>query len=183
MAQSPEELNQDIASTRERLSRDVDELSDRVSPARIVERRKEAARSRIGSIRDAVMGTAEDVRDRATSAGGSAGDSAGDAVQQVRRTAEGNPLAAGLVAFGAGMLLSAMFPASEAEQRVARQAREQAGPVLDEARSMGQEVGQHVKDVAQEAAQQVGDTAKESAQHLKDEGQSAAQQVKDAGGA
>jgi hypothetical protein len=51
----------DIEATRASLSRDIDELTDKVNPTRVVERRKEAAKGRLGSIRDKVMGAAPDL--------------------------------------------------------------------------------------------------------------------------
>jgi len=98
----------DIASTRAELSRDIDELTDKVSPTRVVERRKEAVRGRFGSLRDTVMGKADQVRgsagatgssmgQSASSAAGSVSDKATGALDTVGSKAEGNPLAAGLV--------------------------------------------------------------------------------------
>lgn len=179
MDQSTEELNQDIESTRQRLSRDVDELSDKVSPGQMAHRRKEAARNKLWSLRDKVMGSAEDARDSLSSVGDSAAESASDAMHSVRRKAQGNPLAAGVIAFGAGMLLSSLFPATEAEQNLAQEAKDRAQPIMDEAKSAGQQVGQRLKDAGQQAAQEVGSTAKESAQHLREEGKSSAQEVKE----
>jgi hypothetical protein len=39
----------DIEETRANLTRDIDELTDKVNPTRVVERRKEAAKGRLGS--------------------------------------------------------------------------------------------------------------------------------------
>jgi vacuolar-type H+-ATPase subunit H len=96
---------------------------------------------------------------------------------------QGNPLAAGLVAFGAGMLISALMPATEKETQVAQRAvdaaKEHGQPVLDEAKSVGQEMGQDLKESATQSAQQVAATAQDSAQTVKQEGQSSAQTVKE----
>jgi gas vesicle protein len=196
MGQNPEELSTtpaDIAATRSNLSRDVDELSDKVSPHRVMERRKEAARGRLTSLKDKMMGTASDARHSAASAGGSMGDSASEAagsvkggahhaVDTVESKTEGNPLAAGLVAFGAGMLISALIPASEKEAeaagRVVDAAKEHGQPVLDEAKSVGSEMGSDLKESATEAAQEVKSTAQDAAGNVKGEGQSSAQTVK-----
>jgi Protein of unknown function (DUF3618) len=152
----------DIEATRASLSRDIDELSDKVNPTRVVERRKEAARSRLGSLRDSVrdkvMGAAPDldtvkshvpgvgsgsgsgsgsgpgIGERATgvasnvasNVGGSVSQGASGAADTLGAKAQGNPLAAGLVAFGAGMLISALLPATEKETQVAQRAVEAA---------------------------------------------------------
>jgi len=198
----------DIEATRASLSRDIDELTDKVNPTRVVERRKEAAKGRLGSIRDKVMGAAPDlgavkshvpgvgsssgssgpgVAQRASGVasgvGGSVSDTASGAVDTLGAKAQGNPLAAGLVAFGAGMLISALLPATEKETQVAQRAvdaaKEHGQPVLDEAKSVGQEIGQDLKESATQSAQQVAATAQDSAQTVKQEGQSSAQTVKD----
>jgi gas vesicle protein len=197
----------DIEATRASLSRDIDELTDKVSPARVVDRRKEAVKGRLGSVRDSVMGAAPDLgavkdklpgsgsgsgsggssgpglSERASGAASSASGAASGAVDTLGARAQGNPLAAGLVAFGAGMLLSALIPASEKEARVAGQAlevaKEHGQPVLEEAKSVGQQIGADLKESATESAQQVKDTAQESVATVQAEGQSSAQTVKD----
>jgi ElaB/YqjD/DUF883 family membrane-anchored ribosome-binding protein len=190
MGQNAEELSTtpaDIEQTRSNLSRDIDELSDKVSPQRVIERRKEAARSRMGSLRDKVMGTASEAKHSVASTGGDVGGSvtgsAENAVSTIGSKAQGNPLAAGAIAFGAGMLLSALLPASDKEtqlaQRAMETAKEQGQPVLEDARSVGKEMGQNLKESATDSAAELRTTAQESAQNLKQEGQSSAQTVKD----
>jgi uncharacterized protein DUF3618 len=202
----------DIEATRASLSRDIDELTEKVSPARVVDRRKQAAKGKLGEMRDKVMGAGPDldaVRSHLPGSGSGAGvgssgpgvgerasgvasnvsgtvsDTASSTVDTLGAKAHGNPLAAGLVAFGAGMLISALLPASQKEAQVAQQAvqaaKEHGQPVLEEAKSVGQQVGADLKESAVESAQQVKDTATESAAHVKDQGQSSAQTVKDQG--
>ena len=190
MGQNPEELTTtpaDIAATRSNLTRDIDELTDKVSPARVVERRKEATRSRLGSIRSRVMGSAShagtSVRDSGSNVAGSVSDTASHGLGAVESRTQGNPLAAGLVAFGVGMLASALIPASEKEaeaaQRLTEAAKEHGQPFLDEAKSVGAQLGQDLKESAAESAQEVKSTAQESVQNVKEEGKSSAQNVKD----
>jgi ElaB/YqjD/DUF883 family membrane-anchored ribosome-binding protein len=180
-----EQLTTDIEHTREDLSRNLDALNDRVNPGRVLDRRKEAARNRLGSMKDKVMGSAQHAEHRMSSAGESMSGSARGAASTVQQKAEGNPLAAGLIAFGAGMLVSSMIPASQKEsqaaQRLVESAKEHGQPVLDEAKSAGQQMGENLKEQASEAAQQVKDSAQESAQQVRQEGQSSAQHVKDEG--
>jgi ElaB/YqjD/DUF883 family membrane-anchored ribosome-binding protein len=177
MGQSTEELSSQIAGTRENLAADLDALQDRVSPSAIVERRKAAARGRVRSVRNKVMGTARGARDSAGSSTSGVADGAKGAVGSVTDTVEGSPLAAGLVAFGAGMVISAMLPASEAETRAANQlmetAKEQGQPLVEEARSVGSEVGQHLKGSATEATQEVKSSAQDSVRRLQEEGSTA----------
>jgi gas vesicle protein len=183
----------DIEATRASLSRDIDELTEKVSPARVVDRRKQAAKGRLSDVRDKVLGAAPDlsgdaVRSRVPDVSGTASGVTSGAVDTghtVVAKAQGNPLAAGLVAFGAGLLISALLPASGKETQLAGRAvdaaKEHAQPVLEEAKAVGQQVGEDLKESAVESAQQVKDTAQESAQTVKEQGQSSAQTVQDQG--
>jgi gas vesicle protein len=190
MGQNTEELSTtpaDIEATRSNLSRDIDELTDKVNPARVVDRRKEAAKSKLGSVKDKVMGSSgssgQGLGGTVSSATGSVSDTASGALGAVESRTQGNPLAAGLVAFGAGMLVSALIPPSDKEAQAARRAveaaKEHAQPVLDEAKSVGQQIGQDLKDSAADSAQQVKSSAQDSVENVKQEGQSSAQNVKD----
>jgi hypothetical protein len=174
VGQRTEELSTQIAGTRADLAQDLDALQDRVSPHAVMERRKAAARGSMHRMRSRVMGTAEDAKH-------SAGSTASQAMGTAEEKYEGSPLGAGLIAFGAGMLVSALIPASDTETGAARQvvdaAKEHGQPVMDEARSVGQDMGEGLKQSATEAAQGVKHTAAQSAEHVKQEGQTSAHQV------
>ncbi len=88
------------------------------------------------------------------------------------------PLAAGLIAFGAGLVIAALIPATDAEQRASQRVVETAQPLVDEAKSMGQDVGANLKETAVDAAQQVKETAQDSVQRVQDEGKASAESVK-----
>ena len=81
----------------------------------------------------------------------------------MRRQTQGNPLAAGLIAFGAGWLISSLLPASRQEQRLAQQATEKAAdvgrPLADKARDAAMEIKDNLQEPAQEAVASVKDTA------------------------
>ena len=181
------EINREIERTRAHLGQNLDELGDKVSPGQVMERKKQAARSRVTGWKDSIMGSASQagssVSDSASGAVHGIGDTASGAVESVQAKAEGNPLAAGVIAFGAGMLLSSLFPATRAEQRVAQQgvdaAKEHGQPVIDEAKAMAGDMGGQLKETAAAGAEEVKTSAQESAQNLKDEGRDSAQQVKD----
>ncbi len=186
MGQSTEELTSQIEGTRQRMAADLDTLQDRVSPSAIVERRKQAARHRLSSVKDKVMGSAqsakESVASSASSATSGAAGTGSDVASVAQERYEGAPLAAGLVAFGAGLVVASLIPGTrteaEAAHRVVETAKEQGQPLVDEARSAGEEVASQVKQSATEAAQQVKDSAQESAQTVKGEGQSSAESVR-----
>ena len=200
----PEVIRQQIEDTRRELSYDVDALNEKVNPARVVDRRMTAAKGRVSRVKEKVMGSAQDtssrtsgmasnaagsVQNAASSAAGSvqnAASSAAETVQQapdtIVRQTQGNPLAAGLIAFGVGWLVSSLLPATEKERQLAQQAetavKENKDALLAPAKQAAQEIGEELKPAAQQAAQEVKATAQDAAQTVKDEGQSAAQDVK-----
>ena len=95
----------------------------------------------LSSVRDRVMGTA-------SSAGHAIGDTAGGTVDTIKGTpdavvqqTQGNPLVAGAVAFGVGVLMASVFPASAKEQEVADQLKDKAQPLADDLKQTGQEIG------------------------------------------
>jgi len=172
MGQSTEELTTQIEDTRQRMASDLDTLQDRVRPSAIVARRKRAVRGRFSSAKDKVMGS-----------GQSAGDSMSSAASSAQERFEGAPLAAGLVAFSAGVVIASLLPSTRAEAEVAHRvvetAKEQGQPLLDEARSVGEEVVESVRQQATVAAQQVKGSAQDSVQTVKDEGRSSAESMRD----
>ena len=177
MGNRTEELSTDIAGTRQTLAQDLDALQDRVSPSAVVARRKTAARERVLGVRDRVMGTASSARgtsgDAASGAVSSAKDTASSAAGAAQDRYQGSPLGAGLVAFGAGMVIAGMFPASRAEASAASSALDQGRPLVDQAKSVGQDVASGLQETATEAAQQVKESAKDSAGRVQEEGRSA----------
>ena len=114
------------------------------------------------------------VQDAASTAAGAVQQ----APQAIRRQARGNPLAAGIIAFGAGWLISSLLPASRQEQELADQAKqvaqEKVQPVLSQVAS---DVGDNLREPAQQAVESVRSTAQEAGQTVADEGRSAAQGV------
>jgi hypothetical protein len=199
----PDVIRRQIEDTRRELSYDVDALNEKVNPARVVDRRVSAAKGRLSRVKEKVMGSAQDttmsaqykaqnaagtVQDAASSAAESvqsAASSAATAVQQapetVMRQAQGNPLAAGLIAFGVGWLVSSLMPATEKEKELAQQAesavREHKDTLLEPAKQAAQEVGEQLKPAAQQAVEEVKSTAQDAATTVKEEGRSAAQDV------
>jgi hypothetical protein len=199
----PDVIRRQIEDTRRELSYDVDALNEKVNPSRVMDRRVSAAKGRMGRMRDKVMGSAQDsghtaqhmasdatssMQDMASNATSSMQDMASNAAgavqqapQTLTRQAQGNPLAAGLIAFGVGWLVSSLMPVSEKEKELAQQAesmvREHKDTLLEPAKQAGQEMAEQLKPAAQQAVEQVKSTAQDAAATVKDEGQSAAQDV------
>lgn len=182
MGQSTEELNTEIAETRQSMTANVDALQDRVSPAAIVERRKEAARGRMRSARDKVMGTAGGLGTSTADGVGAVKDTAHGAVGGAQDKVQGSPLAAGLVAFGAGLVAAALIPASEKEAvaagHVVDVAKEKGQPLVDQAKSIGQDVAASVGESAGAAVHEVKESATQGAERVRADGQSGADEVR-----
>ena len=182
MGQTAEELRGQLVSQRAEISRDLDAIGDRVSPHRMVERRQAAVRRRVSDIKERVMGSAESTVDAVRDAGASATttltDSASSVVHGTRNAAEGNPLAVGLIAFGAGLVAATVFPTTRTERDIA----ERAQPVLEKAASEAAPAARHVVDelkpAAQEAVADLRESAVEAASSVKDHAVEAASETK-----
>jgi ElaB/YqjD/DUF883 family membrane-anchored ribosome-binding protein len=161
-------LTRQIEEQRSTLGYHLDELGDKVSPRRMTERRKAAMRDRVTSMKDRVMGTASSGTERASELTSEAVDAARQAPEAARHQVEGNPIAAGVLAFAAGLVVAALVPETQQEQRWANSVQ----PQLEAAAS---EVGM----AAQDSAAALEPKAREAAEHVKQQAQQSAETVKD----
>jgi Protein of unknown function (DUF3618) len=208
----PDQIRREIERTQTALSSDVDALSEKVTPGRIVERRVNRVRSTATRWKDRVMGSnpmgggseglsaaggaardtaqrvagtsssvASSVTDTASGAASAVGEAVSEAPRLARQQAQGNPLAAGLIAFGAGWLISSLLPATRREQQLAEQARDKASelgqPVAEAARQAATEVKDNLAQPAQQAVGTVRETAAQAGRTVTEEGKDAAGQV------
>lgn len=207
MGKEPDEIRAEIERTRAELGRDVDTLTDKVSPTRVMERRVDKVKSSFSDTKDKIMGTADDTKAHIAGTPHSAGKSVGDAASNVasttadvvtgapgfaRQRAQGNPFAAGLVAFGAGWLASTLFPATKMEKQAGHAVKDQiAEPVKTQLSQAASEIKDNlephamnamesVKGTATEAAATVKETATDKAAEVKGQAQESAATVKDA---
>jgi ElaB/YqjD/DUF883 family membrane-anchored ribosome-binding protein len=173
MGATAEELRGELAVERASIGVDLEAIGDRVSPGRMVQRRRAATRQRFEGLRERVMGTAEDLRDAAaapvSSAASSVAETMGAAPQAVRRSTGGNPLAAGLVAFGVGLVVATLLPETETEQRLAEKVQPQLEELASSAGEAAHEVVEAVKPAAQQAAQEVAEGAQHAVGHVKEQ--------------
>jgi hypothetical protein len=151
----------------------VGTVSDKASSA------KDAVADRAYAAKDAVADRAYGAKDTASQKASEARDAVREAPRRMKRRAQGNPLAAGVVAFGLGMLVSSLIPSSEKEREAVSQLQGNLEPVKEKATEVAKDVGESLKPAAQEAAASVKTTAQEGVQTVRQEGQSAAQDVKD----
>ena len=187
--QDLDQLRQDAERQREAIATDLEYVGDRVSPGRIVERRRAAVVSRFQGARSSVFGSPDASRGRSSDRGdgSSVKDQAGDAMDRVKEKtpdsmadfAEGNPLAAGLIGVGVGLLVATLIPGTPEEQKMADQAQGKIDDVAGELGRSGREAAENVKPAAQEAAQNVKASAQDSAQTVQSDTKAAAQDVKD----
>ena len=183
MSNDPDQIRAEIAQTRGDLSTNINTLADEIEPSTMVHRQTQKVRSKAGRLKDRVMGSASDKASSVQSSTQSAVASAEQAVEQapqmVREQTQGNPMAAGLVAFGLGMVVASLMPPSEKEREAAAMVKEKAEPLAQEATDTAKEMAENLKEPAREAAQSVKDTAAEGAQQVRQEGQNAAVDVRD----
>ncbi|WBB66130.1 DUF3618 domain-containing protein [Micromonospora sp. WMMD812] len=189
MSTDPDRIRQEIEHTRRDLSDNVDALADRVNPRRMAGDRVDQARGTLNRVKEKVMGTQMDghgAGQRMSNAAGSVRDETRSLGQQSREQAQGNPLAAGVIAFGAGLLASALIPPSRQERQWAGQAKgmagqqfsQHSGELREQASQMGHQLRDNMREPARQAARSVGSTALHGASAVREEGRSATQQVR-----
>lgn len=190
-----EQLRAEAAAHRQSIATDLELVGDRVSPSRIAERRKARLRERVSGMRDTVFGSADRSRSShqpspsspSADGGQSLGDRASGAVDAVRdhtpdslgEVTEGNPLAAGIVGFGVGMLAASLLPSSPDERRAAARIQ---GTLEDSAAELGRtghEAVENLKPEAQQAVADIKESAQGSVESVKSDAQSKVESVRD----
>lgn len=190
--QSLSELRQEADARRDAIARDVELVTDRVSPGRIADRQKAKFRQQVSGVRDSVFGTSDRNRvDHRSSyqvdSGTSMKDRAGDAVQHVKDAtpnsvgefAEGNPLAAGLIGLGLGLLAATLIPTTPEEQKIADKAQDTIDSAAEQIAHSGQQAAEAVKPAAADAVAEVKSSAQDSVESIKSDAKDAAGEVKD----
>lgn len=131
---------------------------------------------------DRVSDVASDAGDRLRGMGDQARYEMNRAPQRVRRQAQGNPFAAGIIALGAGWLLGSLLPATERERELAVRAKETAQekgqPLVEGAKSVAQESAENLKAPLTEAGEALKSSAQDSVEKVKGETQDQASTVK-----
>jgi hypothetical protein len=144
--QDPDEIRDGIEQTQRELSANVDALTAKLSPQRIVQDKVQRARTAMGSMKErvtssaaqkapadggtavpampaaegtvsaakgtvsSVKGTVSSAKGTVSSATSSAAKTAGTVTAAARRGIQANPVAAVLIAFGAGWLIASLLP-------------------------------------------------------------------------
>jgi gas vesicle protein len=177
VSKTSEELKAEVEAKREDIARDLELVGDRVSPGRMVQRRRAAVGQRLRRVQETLTGTPDRLRDQLPDAPAMS-DRLSDAPGDVREFTEGNPLAAGIIGFGIGLLAAAVLPDSSKEQRVTQRLQPRLEHAAGELAAAGRDTVDTIKPAAQEAAQAVTESAKESAEAVKQQTATATEQAK-----
>jgi len=178
MTSDADKIRADIERTRGELGSNVDALADKVTPSKIMHRQTDKVKGALGSVKDQVLGVASDARDSVRDAASSTGDGVSNVSDTAVAKAKGNPVAVGLIAFGVGLLVSSLIPATEKEKELATGVKDAAQPLLSQASDAAKEVADNLKEPAQQAAAAVKDSATEAVDAVKTEASTAAETVK-----
>jgi len=178
MGQTAEELRREIELTRNDLGDTLDAIGDRVSPGRVIERRKNKMTGGVRSAVDRVMGKAHDAQSSIGGAGHGAVDTVRDLPDTMRSQTSGTPLVAGALAFAAGFVIAAAIPPSEKEIAASSQLLEKAEPMKQELSHVGQEIAEHLKEPAKQAVDELKGAAQEGAQTVTQTAQQSAADTK-----
>jgi gas vesicle protein len=125
------------------------------------------------AVGDRLSSTGQAVADRASATG----DAVAAAPRRAKQKTRGNPLAAGTIAFGVGLLISGLIPASQKEQRAVADLQRKVEPLKEKATDAAKEVAENLREPAQQAVESVKETAGQAVQNVKDEGASAKDDV------
>ncbi len=190
MGQEPEALRADIEARRENMSETIDAIGDRVSPSRIAQRRVDKAKGWAGNVKVKVMGSpqpsvssysapsspsgVDHVKDAALHAK----ESVGNVPASVGRSTGGNPLVAGVIAFGLGAMIASLLPETEAEKSAVEKVQPQIDAAAHSVADSGHEALDTAKEAAQGAVADLKDTATTKAQEVKSQATDAAAEVK-----
>ena len=196
IARSRDELGETIGALEQRLAQTKEDVVDRVSPKRVWQRKTEELRRRVGAVAGSVTGMTERMETQVatgksrvkgqvqglneqTSAGVSrAKVEARQTKAGLRQRAEDNPMAAGLVAVGAGVLVASLLPPTPAERRAALRLRDELEPVKEQASEVGRQLADEVSSSAQERMEQVKARASEAVEQVKEETTASTEEVK-----
>ena len=89
MSTDPDQIRSEIDQTQRELSADVDALTEKLSPPRIVERRVRRTRTAMTNMKDRIMGSTSDAYQTTGSAASGAGESVGARASAARDTVAG----------------------------------------------------------------------------------------------
>lgn len=198
MASRTDELREDIDQKRQDIDHTVDQLQNRVSPSRITARGRYRIRRWWIDTKDQVMGNdrseypwesgmrriaeqAGDVTDKASEIATDLKEGVAETPAMVRRQTQGSPVAAGVIAFGGGLLVGTLLPESAGERRIAQRLEPAVADLVEEATEFGQQMAEDLKDSTREKVEELKDSASAAVEGVKDEAKQAVTRARDGG--
>ena len=148
MAQTSDELKQEISQTREQMAETADALAYKADvPTRTTDW--------VGDKKDAIVSTVTGVPSKV---GGVTPDGAEvtQGVNRMKRLAERNPLGLAISGAAVGFIAGVLLPSSRVED-------ERIGPMADEVKATAAEAGREALDRGKDVVQEAGATAIETA--------------------
>jgi hypothetical protein len=196
MVDRTDQLREDIDQKREDIGYTVDQIQNRVSPGRITARGSYRFRRWWIDTRDRILGNDQseypwerqvqgisdrvvDVTDRASEVLSDVRDGVAETPKMLRRQTQGNPVAAGFIAFGGGLLVGTLLPETQTERDAARRLEPTVSGMAQEAGEIGKDMAEDVKTTAVEAMDEVRDSASAAAEGVKDEAKEAMRRARE----
>jgi hypothetical protein len=190
MAERTDELREEIDQKREDIGYTVDQIQNRVSPSRITARGRHRLRRWWIDARDRVMGNeetqypwdrqvqrvsegVEDMAQRGSEMMSQVREGITETPEMIRRRTQGSPVAAGVIAFGGGLLVGSLLPETQTERKVTQNLEPAVAGLAQKAGEIGKEVADDVKTTATEAIEEVKENASVAAESVKDEAKEA----------
>lgn len=196
ITQTRGELGETIEALEERINQTKESVVDKVTPSRIWERKTAGIRSRvdhlgatIGGSRQAVTGSVTGAR-AAVMQKSTTTERTGESMARTKSTgrataqdlserAESNPMAAGLLALGAGFLAATLLPPTERERQAAGRLQSGLQPLKEQATSIGKDIAGDLQQSAQGSVEQLKGQAAEAAERVKEDARSSSEEVKE----
>jgi hypothetical protein len=139
------------------MSAALDAVGDRMSPKQVVKSTTHWLQKWIHLARDGIMGTVADAEGPAVERGdGLAGGPAQN----------GNPLAAGIIAFGMGLLVGSVLRPTKVEQQSLAAIADKAEPALDVAMQAASDLGHAIQKSTGEAVSELSEVLTDSGQEI-----------------
>ncbi|MGH8941204.1 MAG: DUF3618 domain-containing protein [Acidimicrobiia bacterium] len=198
MADRTDQLREDIDQKRDDIGYTVDQIQNRVSPGRITARGRYRFRRWWIDTRDRILGNDQsqypwerqvqevsnrvgNVTDRASEVVSDVRAGVAETPRMLRRQTQGNPVAAGFVAFGGGLLVGTLLPETQTERDAAQRLEPSVAGLAQEAAEIGKDVAEDVKTTAVGAIDEMKESASAAAEGVKEEAKEAMTRAREGG--
>ena len=132
----------------------------------------------MGRTKSKIRGQAQELSERTGESVEGVSGQAKAAPTALRQRTESNPMAAGLVAVGAGFLAAALLPPTERERQAAGRVQARLEPIKKQATQVGRDIAGELQQSAQGSVEQLKERAGEAVERVKQDAQSSTDEVK-----